>query len=159
MGEKLLEEKLTRSVIGAFFKVYNALRFGFVEHNYAQALTIELVKRGHRVEREKSVTVFYEGEPLSTQRMDMIVDDRLVIEIKSTAVLSPYAIRQLHNYLRATDLELGLLLHFGPKAKFYRVIVTNDRKTLIADQADLTDLTDFGESSSDDFSLISDSVN
>lgn len=147
MQKKLLEEELTRSVIGGFFKVYNGLRFGFLEHNYAKALTIELCKRGHTVEREKNVTVFYDGQPLSDQRMDMVVDNKLVVEIKSTAVLSPHAMRQLHNYLRATNLELGLLLHFGPKAKFYRVVVTNDTKTLIADLTDPTDLTDLGRPS------------
>jgi GxxExxY protein len=64
----------------------------------------------------------------------MIVDDRLVVEVKSTPGLPPTAVRQLYGYLRATDLELGLLLHFGPEPKFYRQIVTNDQKPFNTDQ-------------------------
>jgi GxxExxY protein len=85
----------------------------------------ELRKRGHRVVRELSVRVAYKGEELGAQRLDMVVDDVLVIEAKSTHTLHPSASRQLYNYLRATNLELGLLLHFGPRPQFYRVFCEN----------------------------------
>ena len=126
VGE-LIEERLTHSVIGAFFDVYNTLGFGFLEHVYVMALERELLERGHRVAREVYVPVFYKGALLATQRIDMIVDDRLVVETKSTRALHKDATRQLYNYLRATKLEVGLLLHFGPEAKFYRLISRNKR--------------------------------
>ncbi|HSA57741.1 MAG TPA: GxxExxY protein [Gemmatimonadaceae bacterium] len=122
---KLLEEPLTRSVIGAFYDVYNELGFGFLEHVYSLALERDLRARGHRVDREVIVTIRFRGEPLTTQRLDLVVDGRLIVEIKSTWDLPPSAKRQLHNYLRATDLEVGLLLHFGAQPAFHRLIASN----------------------------------
>jgi len=117
---ELLEQELTQGVIGAFFEVYNTLGFGFLEHIHASALERELRERGYDVAREVAVRVMYKQEYLCTQRIDMIVDGRLVIELKSTYQLHAAAIRQLYNYLRGTNLEVGLLLHFGPEPKFYR---------------------------------------
>jgi len=80
----LFEERLTESVIGAFFEVYNTLGFGFLEHIYVMALERELIERRHRVSREVAVQVFYKGHVLGQQRLDMIVDGKLVVETKST---------------------------------------------------------------------------
>ena len=110
----LIQEELTRSVIGAFYEVYNTLGFGFKEHIYSLALERELRSRGHRVGREVSVIVFYKGDELGRQRIDLIVDETLVVEIKSTFDLRHGARDQVYNYLHATRLEVGLLLHFGP---------------------------------------------
>ncbi len=123
-GELILEG-LTYSVVGAFFEVYNALGFGFLEQLYVSALERELLARGHRVAREVSVSVFYKGNELGRQRLDMIVDEVLVVEAKATYELPGVATRQVHNYLRATNLRLGLLLHFGPEPKFHRVLCVN----------------------------------
>jgi GxxExxY protein len=127
----LIEETLTRSVIGAFFEVYNNLGYGFLEHLYVMALERELLARGHRVAREVWARVVYKGEELGIQRVDMIVDDKLVVETKGGSKLSEFASRQLYNYLRATNLEVGLLLHFGPKAAFHREICPNKRSNQI----------------------------
>lgn len=127
LRDALIEGALSRSVIGAFYDVYNTLGAGFLEHLYVRALERELLKRHHTVAREVSVHVTYKGESLGLQRLDMIVDEKLVVEVKSTPQLNRNATRQLHNYLRATDLEVGLLLHFGPKPGFFRVISTNQR--------------------------------
>jgi GxxExxY protein len=127
-AENFIESDLTRSVIGAFFEVYNTLGFGFSERVYSSAMQRELTVRGHHVDREVAVHVRYKGAVLCHQRVDMLVDDKLILEIKSTTNLPPTSIRQLTNYLRATDLELGLVLHFGPQARIYRQILTNDRK-------------------------------
>jgi GxxExxY protein len=124
---QLLEERLTRSVIGAFYEVYNTLGFGFLEHVYIMALERELLERGHRVAREVSTHVTYKGHVLAVQRIDMIVDERLIVETKATLETPKAAHRQLLNYLRATNLEVGLLLHFGLEAQFHRVIPTNKR--------------------------------
>jgi GxxExxY protein len=123
----LLEERLTRSVIGAFFEVYNALGFGFLEHVYVMALERELVARGHLVAREVSVHVSYKEHIVAVQRIDMIVDERLVVETKSGIETPKAAQRQLFNYLRATKLEVGLLLHFGLEPRLHRVICSNRR--------------------------------
>jgi GxxExxY protein len=121
----LVEEALTRSVIGAFYNVHKELGFGFREYIYALALERELVARGHRVDREVGVVVYYRGEPLAWQTLDMIVDEKLVLETKATERLHPSARWQLFSYLCATSLEVGLLLHFGREPKFQRVICEN----------------------------------
>ena len=82
---RLVHEPLTRSVIGAFYEVYNTLGFGFLEHIYIMALERELRSRGHQVRREVGVCVMYKGEELAYQRLDMIIDHVLVVEVKSTA--------------------------------------------------------------------------
>ena len=123
----LLERETTHAVIGAFFEVYRSLGFGFLEHIYSLAMECELTDRGHRVSREASIPVYYKGKLLTNHRADMIVEERVVVEIKSTEVLPPMARRQAANYLRATTLEVALILHFGPEPKFHRIIQSNNR--------------------------------
>ncbi len=94
----------------------------------AMAMERELRERGHDVAREVGITVTYGGEALGTQRLDMIVDGKLVVETKSTYELHRAAPRQLYNYLRATNLDVGLLLHFGPEPRFQRLIDTYKRR-------------------------------
>ena len=125
---ELLEARLTESVIGAFFDVYNALGFGFLEHLYVVALERELVARGHRIGREVAVPIYYKGEHIGTQRVDMIVDETLIVETKSTFDLHRAADRQVYNYLRATNLQVGLLLHFGPTPKFHRLFFSHRKQ-------------------------------
>ena len=120
--EPLIEEELTRSVIGAFFEVYNDVGFGFLEHIYCNAMKAELRDRGHQVKREFPVEIYYKERSIGSQRLDMIVDDKLVLEVKSNFQLHPSAIRQLYSYLRGSGLEVGLLLHFGPQPKLYRQV-------------------------------------
>ena len=110
---KLIEEGLTRSVIGSFYDVHRELGFGYRELIYCSALERALVTKGHRVDREVAVMVYFRGEPLARQTLDMVIDDKLVVETKSTERLHPESTRQLFGYLCATNLELGLLLHFG----------------------------------------------
>src|SRR5712671_6118936 len=119
---QLIEERLTHSAIGAFFEVYNTLGYGFLEHLYVRAMEEELRSRGHRVAREVCVRVAYKGINLGIQRLDLIVDDSLVIEAKASSELHKAASRQLYNYLRATNLRVGLSLHFGPEPSFHRII-------------------------------------
>ncbi|HEY2375117.1 MAG TPA: GxxExxY protein [Gemmatimonadaceae bacterium] len=142
---QLVEEKLTRSVIGAFYDVYNELGFGHFEHVYKAALERELLARGHQVGREVAVMVMYKGEALAMERLDMIVDGKVVVEVKSTAELHPSAMRQTYSYLRATHLQVGLVLHFGLEPKFHRVVELRKRATTtkhITDRTDSADPTD-----------------
>jgi GxxExxY protein len=124
----MLEEALTRSVIGVFHDIHRTLGFGFREYTYALALERDLVAKGHLVEREVAVTVHYRGILLAQQSLDMIVDEKLVLEIKASERLHADATTQLFSYLCATNLEAGLLLHFGREAKVYRVIYENRLK-------------------------------
>ena len=114
--------------------MYRELGFGFRELVYSSALERALAAKGHRVDREVAVMVYFRGEPLARQTLDMVVDDKLIVELKSTARLDPDATRQLFGYLSATDLEVGLLLHFGKAARFYRVIYENrfKRRTAVS---------------------------
>jgi len=125
----LIEEALTRSIIGAFYTVYRVLGFGFLEHIYSAAMDRELTRRGHRVAREVLVPVYYLGDLIGYQRLDMLVDDRVIVENKATERLSHISEPQLYSYLRGTDLEVGLLLHFGPEPKFRRLVHSKRHKT------------------------------
>src|SRR5262245_46928703 len=109
--QQLIHESITRSIIGAFYEVYNYLGFGFLERIYSRALEIELRARGHKVDREVWVPVYYKnGELLGKQRMDMVVDEAVIAENKSTISIPPSTPRQLNSYLRSTPLRVGLIL-------------------------------------------------
>jgi GxxExxY protein len=125
MTDELLHSELTQSVIGAFYEVYNTFKPGLLESLYLAALERELRRRGHQVARECAVRVMYKGEPIGWQRLDMVVDDLVIVEAKATQVLHESAERQLNTYLRATRLEVGLLLHFGPTPQFFRQVYEN----------------------------------
>ena len=98
---------------------------GYREYIYALALERDLVEKAHHVSREVAVMVYFHGEPLARQTLDMVVDDKVIVEIKATELLHPSASVQLFSYLCATNLELGLVLHFGRKPEVQRVIYEN----------------------------------
>jgi len=119
---RIVEKDLSYLVVGCFLAVYNTLGIGYVESVYANAMVVALQKRGLRVEREVPVTVVYEGLEVGRHRIDLLVEGRITLELKATEKLSDIPKRQLRSYLKASDLELGLLLHFGPKAESHRVL-------------------------------------
>lgn len=118
----LVEEALTHEIIGGFFETYNELGFGFRESIYKRGLEIVLRRRGLTVEREFPVEVFFQGTQIGFHRVDMLVDGRVIVEAKATHKLLYADKLQLMNYLAAMNLEVGLLLHFGPTARFARVL-------------------------------------
>jgi GxxExxY protein len=122
------ERALFRSVIGAFYEVYNCLGFGFLESYYVRALEFELRERGHAVGREVGIPMRYKHLDLGHLRLDVVVDSRLVVEAKSTDLVPRHASRQVFNYLRASKLELGLVLHFEPKPEFKKIFVRPHHK-------------------------------
>lgn len=124
----LLEEELTSSIIGAFYEVYRTLGYGFLEHVHVLGLERELIARGHTVSREYAAMVYYKGVELTSQRLDLVVDGKVVVEVKSTEKLGTAAPRQLFSYLHATKFEVGLLLHFGPEPRFFRSVSSNKYK-------------------------------
>ena len=121
MTGRLVDGDLTRAVIGAFYEVYNGLGFGLLECLYNSAMEVELRAHGIRVAREVAVGVEYKKIKIGFQRLDMLVEERVVVEAKATLDLHPSAHRQVYSYLRAARLEVGLLLHFGLEPKFHRI--------------------------------------
>jgi GxxExxY protein len=121
---ELIEKELTGSIIGAFYYVYNQLGYGFLEKIYAEALARKLMKSGHRVQREVWLPIYCDYEQVGLQRIDMLVEGKVIVENKSTYHLSEADHRQLLSYLTASEVQVGLLLHFGPKPDFYRVVCT-----------------------------------
>jgi GxxExxY protein len=119
---ELLEKELTGNVIGAFYETYNVLDFGFLESVYKSALTYELRERGLHVQREAPVQVLYKNNRVGWHRLDLLVERRLAVEVKATVLLHPTDRRQLVNYLRATKLDVGLLLHYGPEPAVHRLV-------------------------------------
>ena len=119
-----MEKELTGSIIGAFYYVYNQLGYGFLEKIYAEALTRVLRKLGHVVEREVWIRIYIDGEVIGLQRIDMLVNSKVIVENKSTFMLSEADHRQLTSYLTASVIQIGLLLHYGPEPKFYRSVCT-----------------------------------
>lgn len=113
---------LTHECIGAFYEVYNALRYGLLESTYANALELELLERGLPIEREAGLQVHYKGRVVGLYRADIIVDGRLILELKAQGDIGHPERRQLLHYLRVTRLRLGLVLNFGPEAKILRVV-------------------------------------
>lgn len=122
MNGDLLEAELVRSIVGGFFDVYNYFGYGLSERVYCAALALELRERGHTVDREVVFEVQYKGRNVATQRLDMLIDNRVIVENKAAERLCSADRKQLINYLRATRFEVGLLLHFGPAPTFERFI-------------------------------------
>ena len=120
----LFEGELSHRVIGTFYDVYHALGFGFLESVYRKSLAIELTRRGFHVAAEVPAEVRYGGQLVGTFRADLLIESRVVLELKASQKLTQADEMQVLNYLRATDLELGILLHFGPKPAFRRFVST-----------------------------------
>jgi GxxExxY protein len=127
---QLKDADVTSAIISAFYAVYDGLGYGFLESVYCSALQIELENRGVAFRVQTPVDVYYRDKRVGYFKSDMIVAGKVVLEVKATKALDEADRRQLLNYLRSTNLEVGLLLHFGPKPQFQRFLFTNDRKSL-----------------------------
>jgi GxxExxY protein len=121
-SENLIDRNITGRIIGAFFECYNQLGYGQFESVYRKALLHEMHLRELSASEETSFDVQYKGVLVGLFRLDLLVENRIVVEVKSTPTLSAADRRQLSNYLRVTGLEVGLLLHFGPEPRFERCI-------------------------------------
>lgn len=124
----LLHGELTDKIIAGCYSVYRKWGFGFLEAVYANSLAVELGRLGLRAKREVPVQLHYLGVPVGTYRIDMLVDNSVIVEVKSQKALSVADEKQLRNYLKATSLEVGLLFNFGPEPKLQRFVLSNDRK-------------------------------
>ena len=125
---ELKHSEITGAIIKAFFIVYNALGYGFLEKVYANALAKELRRMGYQIEREVRIDVYYQGEIVGEYFADLLVNGKVIIETKAAKELAPEHEAQLLNYLRATPYEVGLVLNFGPKPEYIRKAFNNSRK-------------------------------
>ena len=126
--EKLLHKEVTDAIIKVYYDVYNELGYGFLEKVYQNSMYLELKHRGFVVEAQKQIKVYYKGIEVGEYYADLVINDLIILELKANEVLVYENELQLLNYLRATNKEIGLLLNFGKKAEFRRLIFTNDRK-------------------------------
>ena len=124
-------ETITEKIIEAFYKVYNTLGYGFLEKVYLNAMFIELKAMGFKVEMGKRILVYYFENIVGDYNADLIVEEVVAVELKAIEALIENNEYQLINYLKATTLEVGLLLNFGKKPQVKRKIFDNDKKKML----------------------------
>ena len=122
--------ELSEVIIGVFYDVYNELGFGFLESVYRKSLALALVPKCTTVKEEVPITVYFRGRNVGDFKADLVVNDLILIELKTAETLVQAHEAQVLNYLRATPLEVGLLFNFGPKPQVRRLLFDNDRKQL-----------------------------
>ena len=128
--DKYFHTHLTDIIIKAFYNVYNELGFGFLENVYQNALFFELKNNQLKVEAQKIIQVYYQHQLVGNYKADLIVNDTIILELKAVEFLVEEHELQLINYLKAINIEIGLLLNFGKKPEIRRKIFTNDRKKI-----------------------------
>ena len=129
MSTDLLHKELSDVIISSFYTVYNALGYGFLEKVYENALYLELNNRGLHCEKQKPIKVYYDQKIVGEYFADMIVENTIILELKAAESLMTEHEVQLINYLKATEIEIGMLLNFGKNPSFKRKIFTNNFKT------------------------------
>ena len=122
--------EMTEKIIGVFYDVFNELGHGFLESTYAEALVISLEEAGLRTAREVPVPVWFRGRKVGQYYADLIVEGVVLLELKAARTLESAHEAQLLHYLRATDVEVGLLLNFGLRPQFRRLLFYNERKKI-----------------------------
>jgi GxxExxY protein len=120
--------ELTERVIGVFYDVYNELGYGFLESVYREAMRLALTQAGLSVKTEVPVPVSFRGVVVGIFRADLIVDDCLLIELKAVDQIVRQHESQTMHYLRATSIEVALLMNFGTQPRFKRIVMDNKLK-------------------------------
>jgi GxxExxY protein len=121
-------DPLTERIIGVFYEVYNELGFGFLESVYRESMRIALEQVGLEVQAEVSVPVSFRGRLVGVFRADLVVNGRVVVELKTAESISKAHEAQVLHYLRSSAMEIGLVMNFGPDARFRRIVMLNARK-------------------------------
>ena len=119
---------LCHQIVGVFYSVYNELGYGFLEAVYEEALAIGMTEAGLSVTRQIATPIWFRNRTIGEYKADIIVNNQVLLELKAARTLDPSHEAQVLNYLRATDIEVGLLLNFGPKPHFKRFVFENSRK-------------------------------
>jgi len=132
--EKFKYKEITNIILKSFYEVYNELGDGFLESVYESALYMVLTGYGLYIERQKNISVFFRGKEVGDFKADLIVNEKVIIELKAVCTLVSAHEAQLINYLKATNIEVGLLLNFGRKPEFKRFVYDNKRKKICDNQ-------------------------
>ncbi len=119
---------VTDTILKSFYEVYNELGDGFLESVYENALDIVLKEHGLSVERQKRISVIFRDKSIGDFKTDLLVNEKVLIELKAVRSIDPSHEAQLINYLKASDIEIGLLLNFGRKPEFKRFVFSNNKK-------------------------------
>jgi len=125
---ELLHKELSELIIGAYYNVYNTLGYGFLEKVYENAFGVELKSLGIDFQTQKPIEVYFKSERVGNYVADIMVENIIIIELKAAENLCPEHEYQLLNYLKATNVEVGLLFNFGKKPQFKRLVFANERK-------------------------------
>lgn len=126
----MIEKALSHQLLRAFYNVHLEHGYGFLESVYSNSLAVELEHIGLRVDRERPVSVYHRGKVVGRFRIDLLVEEKILVEVKASLKLVEADQKQLLNYLKATPQELGFLLNFGPKPTFLRRVLARERKHL-----------------------------
>jgi len=129
-NEQFRHHELTKIIIGVFYQVYNELGHGFIESVYENALCIALRENGLEVHQQIAIPVWFHGQKVGDFDSDLMVNKIVLLELKVARSIEQAHVAQLLNYLKATRIEVGLLLNFGPRPEFKRVVFGNDRKSV-----------------------------
>jgi GxxExxY protein len=130
----LLHQSITNTILKVYYEVYNELGHGFLEKVYQNAMYFELKARGLKVESQKEIKVYFKQQLVGEYYADLIVENKVIIELKATEVLMNAHVAQTINYLKATPIEIGMLLNFGSEPEFKRLIYTNNKKSNLRNQ-------------------------
>ncbi len=133
----LKHEEVTDRILAAFYEVYRELGHGFLESVYERALEIVLQEKGLRLRRQVPVPVYFRGQLIGEFCADMFIEECVIAELKAAKAIDPAHHSQLLNYLKATRIEVGMILNFGAKPEFKRMVFDNERKTAIGAHGDL----------------------
>jgi GxxExxY protein len=126
----LKHAELTEKLIGIFYDVYNELGHGFLESIYEESLVIAIRQAGLRVDRQVPIPVWFRGQKVGEFRVDLLVEQRVLLKLKSARTLEPAHEAQLLPYLKSTEIEVGLLLSFGSRPQFRRLLFDNPRQKI-----------------------------
>jgi GxxExxY protein len=126
--DKLKHKELSHLIIKSFYEVYNELGGGFLESVYENAMTLVLQQQGLHVETQKEIVVYFRGTIIGNFRADMIVEEKILLELKAVRCFEPVHEAQLLNYLKATAIEVGLLMNFGNEPTFKRFVYNKQQK-------------------------------
>jgi GxxExxY protein len=130
MNEQFLHSEITKEIIGIFYDVYNELGHGFIESVYENSLAIALRSKDFDVHQQIAIPVYFRGQRVGDFTADLLVEKCILLELKVARSIEQAHIAQLLNYLKATPIEVGLVLNFGPRPEFKRVAFGNERKRL-----------------------------
>jgi GxxExxY protein len=126
--DHLKHAALTERIIKIFYQVYNELGFGFLEAVYENATAIALIEAGIKVVQQAPIPVFFRGRAVGDYRCDLLVEDKVILELKAVKAITQEHQAQALHYLRATEIEVALILNFGEKPDFKRLVFDNERK-------------------------------